>query len=114
MCATKVHFELREQLVGDRQIGIELERPPKRRLRVIETFLRSSRQVLPHYVMDPTEACPRRRIAGILVDALHVQVARDAPLLRVVAELIAAKEVLVGSGTRWHVAPQDLALAVGP
>jgi alkyl hydroperoxide reductase subunit AhpC len=31
--AAEIHLELREQLVGDRQIGIELERFPERRLR---------------------------------------------------------------------------------
>ena len=94
--ATEIHLELREQLVGDRQIGIEIERPPERRLRVIETLLRSRRQVLGHHVMDPAEARPRGRVVRIFLDALQVQIARDAPLLRVVTELVAAQKVLVG------------------
>ena len=45
--------------------------------------------------MDSAEPRPRRRIARILFDASQVQIARGAPLLRIVAELIAAQEVLV-------------------
>ena len=64
VCAAQIDFELREQLVADRQIGIELERPLERHLGLDETLLRPGLEVLPHHVMDAPEARPRRRITA--------------------------------------------------
>ena len=51
--------------MGHCQIGVELERPPKGRLRTIETLRGPCLEVLPHHVMDPPETRPRRSVAGI-------------------------------------------------
>ena len=52
-------------------------------------------QVLRHHMMDSAQTRPRRRIARIVLHASQVQVAREAPLLRIVTELIAAQKILV-------------------
>ena len=100
-----------EQLVRDRQIGVEVERPPERRLRAIETLSRPRLEVLRHHVMDAAEARPRWRVTGILLDTSEVQIARDAPLLRVVTELVAPQKVFVGLGDCGDVALEHVLLA---
>ena len=64
-------------------------------------------------MMNPPQARPRRRVAGIFLDALQIQVACNAPLRRIVTELVAAQKILITCRAGRHIAAQQLLLVVG-
>jgi hypothetical protein len=91
--AAEVHLELREQLVGERQLGVQLERAAERCLGLDEVVRRPAGRYLPITWWMRPEARPRGRERRIRLDARSIEVARHAPLLGVVAQLVAAQEV---------------------
>src|SRR5215831_2187164 len=57
--------------------------------------------------MDAPETGPRRRITRIGLHAAQVQIAGRAPLLGIVAKLIATQIVLVCLWVSWDIMPED-------
>src|SRR5215813_831310 len=64
-------------------------------------------------VIDPSETRPPRREPRILGHAAFVEIARDAPLLRIDAELIAAQKEIVRGLTRRDIGAESLLVARG-
>ena len=61
-------------------------------------------------MVDSPKTRPRRRIARIGVDTSQVQIARRSPLLRILAELIAAQIVLVRLRVGRDILPRESAV----
>jgi len=103
----QVDFQLCVKLMRDREIGVQVERLPERRFRLLQPLSGSRGEVLGHDVVDSPKAGPRRRIARIGLHASQIQIARCAPLLRIVAKLIATQIVLVRLRVGRDIVPED-------
>ena len=78
--ASDLDLQPRIDVLRDRQIGIQLERVPRRGLRQFVLFLRVA-GVLTEEQMHAREARPGRRVARVFIDRAQVQIARDRPPL---------------------------------
>ena len=81
MRPAEVHFQLRVELMGQREIGIELQGALEFRFRLAQAVACAGFEVLRHHVVNSPEARPRRSVIRILLDGAQVQIARYAHCL---------------------------------
>jgi hypothetical protein len=86
----EIDLQLCVKLVRDSEIGVQVEGLPERRFSPLQPLFGSRGEVLRHHMVDSPKARPGRRIARIGFHTTQVQIARRAPLFRIVAKLIAA------------------------
>src|SRR6185437_1474444 len=82
---SQIEIELREEMLRDRQLGIERERTPERLLGKCPAFTLVTRAVLCHQPVHATEPRPCRRVVRIAANRFETQVARRVPRAAVFA-----------------------------
>ena len=112
--APEIGFERGVQVMRDRQIRIQFERLPERKLGTLQIvpdlFERPRLEFCRQPVAAP-KARPRRRESRILAHALDQQIPRDGPPLGVVEMTVAAQVQFVRSRTGGRVTLEDFLLA---
>ncbi len=107
-----VHLDIGVQIVRQRKIGIELQRPLDRAA-PLRQFLRRSFGKLAHQPARPPQTSPRGRVSGIQRDALLIQTDRFRKPAEYFARFIRAQVQIVGSRIGRRIVRELLPLARG-
>ena len=112
--ALLLDLEIGIEVVCDREVGVDLQRPAKRLLRERHALDLPLRAVLREHPIDPAQSSPRRRVVRVLLEALPIEVAghREPGRIRGVGtEVIGAEVQVVGLRVDRLLAAERAAIA---